>query len=259
MMPCMFSASMPAMTPLSRVIFPAAALLLTMPALADSPNDGDGKPMWEKSGDMLQWGIPLLGLGLSYLLDSDGGWGFGGSSHSDYESRLALGAGSGFGWPGPELGGSRRRNFLVSFARMEVATYALKYAIDAERPNGGGQSFPSGHTAAAFMGAEFIRKEYGWWWGAPAYAAATWVGYTRVESRNHYWRDVVGGAVVGILSNHDFGSAVTQGELAGGHWNLQPSLLSLEDTESMLEGADKNRPAAEATDMAPGLKFTWRF
>lgn len=247
------------MISLSHVILPAAALLLSMPALADSPDGGGEKPMWEKSGDMLQWGIPLVGLGLSFLLDGDGGWGFGGSSLSVNGSPLALEGGSGFGWPGPSLDESRRRNFLISFTRMEVATYALKYAIDAKRPNGGGQSFPSGHTAAAFMGAEFIRKEYGWWWGGPAFAAATWVGYTRVESRNHYWRDVLGGAIVGILSNHDLGSDAVQGEFSGGHWNLEPSLLSPGEALQMQGDNDKYRPGAEIPDLAPGLKFTWRF
>jgi len=247
------------MISLSRAILPTTALLLSMPAVADSPTAGGEKPMWERSGDMLQWGIPLVGLGLSFLLDGDGGWSFGGSSLSVDGTQLANGNSSGFGWPGPSLDESRRRNFLISFARMEVATYALKYAIDAERPNGGGQSFPSGHTAAAFMGAEFIRKEYGWWWGGPAFAAASWVGYTRVESRNHYWRDVLGGAVVGVLSNHDFGSAAVQGELSGGHWNLEPSLLSSGEAPHLVGDDEKHRPGGEATGFAPGLKFTWRF
>lgn len=249
----------PPMIHFARAVLPVAALLLSMPAMADSPDGGNGKPMWEKSGDMLQWGIPLVGLGLSFLLDGDGGWGFGESGFSAGAAHFDLGGGGGFGWPGPQLGGSQRRDFLISFARMEVATYGLKYAIDADRPNGGGQSFPSGHTAAAFMGAEFIRKEYGWWWGAPAYAAASWVGYTRVESNNHYWRDVLGGAALGVLSNHDYGSGLTHGELAGGRWAVEPSLFVPGNALSMREVDDKHRPGLESTDMAPGLRVNWRF
>ena len=73
-------------------------------------------------------------------------------------------------------------------------------------PNGGPRSFPSGHTSIAFSGAEFIRKEYGWRWAAAAYAAAGFVGWSRAwnRSQQHYVHDVLAGAALGILANHDF-------------------------------------------------------
>ncbi len=83
-------------------------------------------------------------------------------------------------------------------------TYALKYSIDERRPNGGSQSFPSGHSSISFSAAEFMRKRYGWEYGVPAYAAASFVAYSRVESREHYPRDVVAGAGIGILSSYIF-------------------------------------------------------
>src|SRR5438876_165793 len=52
-------------------------------------------------------------------------------------------------------------------------TYALKYSIDERRPNGGSQSFPSGHTSISFAAAEFMRKRYGWEYGVPAYGVAS--------------------------------------------------------------------------------------
>lgn len=76
-------------------------------------------------------------------------------------------------------------------------------AIRSERPNGGPRSFPSGHTPAAFVGAEFIRKNHGAAPGIAAYASAAFVGWTRVVSGNHWTHDVVAGAAIGILSNHD--------------------------------------------------------
>jgi membrane-associated phospholipid phosphatase len=91
-----------------------------------------------------------------------------------------------------------------SLALTMGVTYALKYSINAERPNGGGQSFPSGHTSVSFSSAEFIRKRYGWEFGVPAYALATFVGYSRVESKQHYTRDVVAGAAIGVLSSYLF-------------------------------------------------------
>jgi membrane-associated phospholipid phosphatase len=83
-------------------------------------------------------------------------------------------------------------------------THGLKYAVDAERPNGGGRSFPSGHASISFCSAEFLRRRYGWAWGVPAYAAACFVGYSRVEVKQHYTRDVVAGALIGFAGSHLF-------------------------------------------------------
>lgn len=138
---------------------------------------------------------------------------------------------------------------------METTTYALKYAIDAKRPNGGGLSFPSGHSAASFMGAEFIRKEYGNAWGAPAYAAASWVGYTRVQSHNHYWRDVIGGAIVGIASNYDFSHIDTaMGELSVAPTSFVADLSGVPGQDDPLGGAPVDMPRP-----VPGLRFELRF
>ncbi len=84
------------------------------------------------------------------------------------------------------------------------ATYALKYAVNEKRPNGGHQSFPSAHTSISFSSAEFMRKRYGWEYGVPAYALASFVAYSRVEARQHHPQDVVAGAAIGILSSYIF-------------------------------------------------------
>jgi membrane-associated phospholipid phosphatase len=83
-------------------------------------------------------------------------------------------------------------------------TYTLKYTVDEERPNGGAHSFPSGHTSISFSAAEFLRKRYGWEYGLPAYAAAAFVGYSRVEADEHWWWDVVAGAAIGMGSSYLF-------------------------------------------------------
>ena len=70
-----------------------------------------------------------------------------------------------------------------------------------ERPDGSAfNSFPSGHSATAFMGAELVRHEYGWGWGGAAYALATSVAVLRVVHQRHWWWDTLAGAGVGILS-----------------------------------------------------------
>jgi membrane-associated phospholipid phosphatase len=83
-------------------------------------------------------------------------------------------------------------------------TYALKYGIDETRPNGGSHSFPSAHTSISFASAEFMRKRYGWEYGLPAYAVASFVAYSRVESGEHHPQDVVAGAAIGIISSYIF-------------------------------------------------------
>jgi len=84
------------------------------------------------------------------------------------------------------------------------ATLALKYGLDTRRPNGGHYSFPSEHASVAFSAAEFLRKRYGWEAGIPAYATASFVAYSRVESGQHHYYDVMGGAAIGILSSFIF-------------------------------------------------------
>jgi membrane-associated phospholipid phosphatase len=83
-------------------------------------------------------------------------------------------------------------------------TYGLKFTVHETRPNGGNQSFPSGHSSISFSAAEFMRKRYGWEYGIPAYAAASFVAYSRVESGAHYPHDVIAGAAIGIMSSYLF-------------------------------------------------------
>lgn len=49
-----------------------------------------------------------------------------------------------------------------------------------------------------------MRKRYGWEYGVPAYAAASFVAYSRVESGQHHPHDVIAGAGIGILSSYIF-------------------------------------------------------
>jgi len=64
-------------------------------------------------------------------------------------------------------------------------------------------SFPSGHTANAFVAAEFMRQEYkevSPWYGVAGYAMAATTGYLRMYNNKHWFSDVVAGAGVGIAS-----------------------------------------------------------
>lgn len=81
-----------------------------------------------------------------------------------------------------------------SFATVGTA-YALKHLVREERPNGSDfQSFPSDTSALAFAPAQFLWDRYGWEYGVPAYAAAVYSGYSRVEAKEHHWYDVAASA-----------------------------------------------------------------
>lgn len=92
-------------------------------------------------------------------------------------------------------------NTSVSFLAQTAITYPLKWTIRELRPDGSAyNSFPSGHTAAAFTGAELIRQEYGWGWGSVFYANAIAVAALRAVHRRHWWWDTIAGAGIGIFS-----------------------------------------------------------
>jgi len=145
--------------------FLLVGLLLGFTVGVDARADGI-----EKAGDILQVVLPATAAGMTLIYkDSEGALQFGESAG------LTLGV-----------------------------TFGLKYAVQETRPNGGSNSFPSGHTSISFSSAEFIRKRYGWEYGVPAYVAATFVGWSRVESREHYTMDVVAGAAIGVGSSYLF-------------------------------------------------------
>jgi membrane-associated phospholipid phosphatase len=80
----------------------------------------------------------------------------------------------------------------------------MKSSINVERPDGSNyKSFPSGHTATAFVGAHILFKEYkdtSPWIGVAGYAIATGTGLLRITNKKHWLSDVSTGAGIGILS-----------------------------------------------------------
>lgn len=121
----------------------------------------------ETSGDIILVALPATALGLTFGRDDAAG----------------------------------RKQFYAAAATSVGATYALKYSVDKQRPDGGDQSFPSGHSSTTFMAASFIQLRYGWAWGTPAYLAAAYTGWSRVESKRHWPEDVYAGAAIGIASS----------------------------------------------------------
>lgn len=95
-------------------------------------------------------------------------------------------------------------NWGGSMLIMGAFVNSIKYTSKVMRPDGTTQnSFPSGHTATAFMNATFLHKEYGHinpWYSIAGYASSSYVGVSRSLNNRHWISDILAGAALGILS-----------------------------------------------------------
>lgn len=146
-------------------------ILLSSSVFILQPSYAGSDSTLEKAGSAIAIAIPAVAYGSTYYFDDKEG----------------------------------RQQFYRSFGTTVAATYGLKALIDKERPNGtGDNSFPSSHTSAAFQGASFIHKRYGFEYSIPAYIGAGFVAYTRLEADEHDATDVLAGAALGIASSWYF-------------------------------------------------------
>lgn len=95
---------------------------------------------------------------------------------------------------------------LKSQIITELLVQPLKYLSHIQRPDSSDyNSFPSGHTAEAFMAATFLHKEFGGksiYYSLTAYAIASSVGLLRIANNRHWASDVLAGAAFGILATN---------------------------------------------------------
>lgn len=90
---------------------------------------------------------------------------------------------------------------ITAYLTMAAMTNAGKYTFKEKRPDSTARnSFPSGHTATVFTGAELMRIEYGKWAGIASYTVAAGVAFLRLYNGRHWLNDVLAGAGIGILS-----------------------------------------------------------
>ncbi len=140
-----------------------AAAFMMLASQPASASDG-----LQTAGEVLRFALPLAAGGYSLYKE-------------DYDGVLQLG---------------------VSEALSAGASFALQQFIRVERPDKSDfRSFPSDSAAMAFSAASYLQIRYGWRYGAPAYAIAAFVGYSRVEADKHSWGDVAAGAVLGWLAS----------------------------------------------------------
>lgn len=95
------------------------------------------------------------------------------------------------------------RNEAVCYLSLALCVLPVKYSLALLRPDRSGyNSFPSGHTAISFAGAEMLRLEYGQtsvWIPVAGYAVAALTGFLRVYNNCHWTGDVLAGIGIGIL------------------------------------------------------------
>lgn len=102
------------------------------------------------------------------------------------------------GWDGA-------KQFAFAFTSMEIALGGTKAIVREKRPDGSDRkSFPSGHTAAAFSGATFIHRRYGFKQAIIPYILAAFTGYSRIHAEKHWVHDCVAGAALSALTTWMF-------------------------------------------------------
>ena len=117
------------------------------------------------------------------------------------------------GYEGRSQWGRMLASNAFSGVIMAAIVNGIKYTAKEKRHDGStSNSFPSGHTATAFMAATILHKEYGLtrslWYSVGGYTVATGIGAFRVMNNRHWVSDVMTGAGVGILST-ELGYAIS--------------------------------------------------
>ncbi len=96
-------------------------------------------------------------------------------------------------------------NMTIKLAKSELTmmaiVYPLKKLTHGARPdNAAPTTFPSGHTAQAFLAATFLDEQYRHVFGGGGYVVPSSVGVTKIINNRHWISDVLAGAGIGMLS-----------------------------------------------------------
>ena len=163
---------------------------------------------------MLYAGVPLIGAGLSVHASNENFKSFRNeyakqyNTHYDdilqYTPGMVMLGMKALGVKGRSSWGRMAVSDAFSIALMASVVNTLKHTVHERRPDGSNsRSFPSGHTATAFMCATMLHKEYGHispWISIGGYTVATATGVSRILNNKHWISDVMVGAGIGILS-----------------------------------------------------------
>ena len=111
------------------------------------------------------------------------------------------------------------KTLLRALSLNGMVTTVLKATARTEAPNGNENVWPSGHTSSSFTLATVMWHEYGAQVGLPLFALAGYVGYERIDARNHNFSDVVSGALIGMAIGH---AVARNQELRIGKFTVSP-------------------------------------
>jgi len=165
-------------------------LLITVAAIATDQHTADLLP---NTADQTKWSRRVSQLGAAYTLAgiTGGSYLLGRMKGSDHLRET--------GWLG-----------LQALAHTQIFVFAIKQASNRERPlphDGGGgfweggDSFPSGHSAASFAVATVFAQEYRDHIAVPitAYSVASAVAVSRLSAQRHWVSDIFVGSSMGFL------------------------------------------------------------
>lgn len=95
--------------------------------------------------------------------------------------------------------------FLKHFLVLNGVTHLMKFLIDEKRPSSDRyESFPSGHTAAAFGGATFVHFRYSFNEAKYLYLMSIFTGFSRLYANKHHAQDVLTSIVLSFLTSYVF-------------------------------------------------------
>ena len=165
-------------------------LVSSAPALAGTTDKGI-----ENAGNIVALTLPLAAGGISLL------------HHRDWEGLAEFGE---------------------STALTVGTALILKQIVKEQRPDHSDfQSFPSDTAALAYSSADYLWDRYGWEYGVPAYAAAMFVGYSRVKAKKHHWYDVAASSVIAFGFNYAFVEHYHQSERFGVYASATPDEIGV--------------------------------
>lgn len=135
------------------------------------------------------------------------------------------------GYEGRSSTGRYLASAAMSYAVVAGVVESVKHSAGERRPDGSDDnSFPSGHTATAFVAATILHKEYGQtrspWFSVAGYGVATATGVMRTAHNRHWASDILVGAGIGIIST-DIGYALADIIMRGKGINRQPLARSV--------------------------------
>lgn len=134
------------------------------------------KPSWGDAANAL--GSPILDAGVSLA------WYYIGYQAQDYRTY------------------SVGKTLISAYLINGASTLTLRLATNAHGPGDARYNWPSGHTSCTFTLAAVLDHSYGPVVGVPMYVFAGWVGFERIDDRQHKLSDVVFGAVLGLVVGH---------------------------------------------------------